>query len=46
MIVGKPHPSHPFKESYLTVYETARAAQKKHLMNGILANEKIGSCKM
>ena len=29
VVVGKPHPSHPFTKLHPTVYKTARAVQKK-----------------
>ena len=31
VVVGKPHPSHPFTEPHPTVYKIARAVWKKKL---------------
>ena len=40
VVVGKPHPSHPFTMSHHMVYEIARAIRKKISMDKISADEK------
>ena len=40
VVMGKPHPSHPFTKPHPMVYEPARTTQKFLSMDEILANEK------
>jgi hypothetical protein len=44
VVVGRPHPSHPFMESHLIIYEDARATWKKtfqRMRNQCLQDERV-----
>ena len=46
MVMGIPHPEHPFTMPHPTVYKIARAARKKLMANEFSADENLMFCRM